>query len=79
MSHSPSRKLSRRHFLSCVSAGAVAITTGTTWARAAGTRGLQVVHKFGSLEVLVTSDGHFFLPTDSSSRPTHRLPRGKPS
>ena len=64
MSHSQSREVSRRHFLSCVSASAVAVTTGTSLARATWTPGLQAVHKVGSLEVLVTSDGHFFLPTD---------------
>ena len=64
MSDPRSREFSRRHFLSCVSASAVAVTTGTTLSRAMWTPGLQAVHKFGSLEVLVTSDGHFFLPTD---------------
>ena len=50
MSHSQSREVSRRHFLSCVSASAVAVTTGTSLARATWTPGLQAVHKVGSLE-----------------------------
>jgi glyoxylase-like metal-dependent hydrolase (beta-lactamase superfamily II) len=54
---------SRRHFLSTVSAGAVGFTTNPGLFPVRWIAGLQPVHKFGNLEVLVTSDGHFFLPT----------------
>lgn len=55
--------LSRRRFLRGVSASAVALSTRpalSSWPHAAG---LQTVHKTADLEVMVMSDGHFFLPT----------------
>jgi glyoxylase-like metal-dependent hydrolase (beta-lactamase superfamily II) len=63
MSELQVRLLSRRDFLSGVSAAAVAVATGARLSHA-WSGGLQTVHKSGSLEVLVRSDGHFFLPTD---------------
>ena len=63
MSKSQVRELSRRQFLSCASAGAMALTTGTRPSRALWMAATQAVHKSGDLEVLAVSDGHFVLPT----------------
>ena len=63
MSESPAHGLSRRDFLGRAAAGALAFTTTTTVAAGHARGAVQTVHKSGNLEVLVVSDGHFFLPT----------------
>ena len=62
--HESRVRLSRRQFLSRASAGAVTLSSGAPFSISHGGGGLQTVHKAANLEVLVASDGHFFLPTD---------------
>ena len=64
MFESQTRGISRRDFLGSAAAGAVAFTTGTTFPARLGWVSHQTIHKSGNLEVVVVSDGHFFLPTD---------------
>lgn len=63
MTHEFPVRLSRRRFLRGASAGAIALSTGSAFSSWPGWAGLQTVHKTADLEVLVMSDGHFFLPT----------------
>jgi glyoxylase-like metal-dependent hydrolase (beta-lactamase superfamily II) len=63
VAHESRVHLSRRQFLSQASAGAVTLSAGAALPIWRGGGGLQTVHKAAGLEVLVASDGHFFLPT----------------
>jgi glyoxylase-like metal-dependent hydrolase (beta-lactamase superfamily II) len=57
------RCVSRRQFLTSTSAGAVAFAAGIATPARQTKATPQGIHKAGSLDVQVVSDGHFFLPT----------------
>jgi glyoxylase-like metal-dependent hydrolase (beta-lactamase superfamily II) len=63
VAHESRVHLSRRQFLTRASGVGVTLSAGAAFPAWHEGRGLQTVHKAGGLEVLVVSDGHFFLPT----------------
>ncbi len=63
MFDSRARTLSRRYFLCRAASGAAALAPATTLAREREWSIRQTIHKSGTLEVTVLSDGHFLLPT----------------
>jgi glyoxylase-like metal-dependent hydrolase (beta-lactamase superfamily II) len=58
-----STSIVRRRFLAGTAAGAIALSTGTVVASRPASATASPVYKFGDLEALVVSDGHFVLPT----------------
>ena len=63
MFDSRTRTLSRRDFLRRTASGAMALAPAATLTGKGGRSLGQTIHKAGTLEVTVLSDGHFLLPT----------------